>query len=188
MRRIVAIVMISGAALLSDLGSASAQERWNVDAGYQFQRLSFEPQSTNFPIGFDIAAGFPVAGPWSVVGQFDWSQEEGIDTGVETEVNLATFAAGVRWTARATRGATPFVHALFGGMHSQAEAELGGGEFDAGSDNDPMMQFGAGLAFPLGRLLKGLGQVDYRRILQGADEQGGVNVIRLVVGVRWSPR
>ena len=187
MTKLVSTFVICVAALLIDRGSASAQDT-NLDLGYQYQRLSFAPKDTVFPIGFHIAAEFPVATPWSVVGQFDWSQEEGTDVGAdETEVNLATIAGGVRWSRPTARGATAFVHALFGSMHSAAEAEVGGQEFDSGSDNDPMLQFGGGVAFPLAGRLKGLGQIDYRRILQGEDEGGGVNVIRVVVGVRWSP-
>jgi Outer membrane protein beta-barrel domain len=186
LRKLAPTVVMCVAVLLVDVRSASAQERWNVDLGYQFQRLSFEPKETNFPIGVNIAAEFPVTNPWSVVGQFDWSQKEETDVGVETEVNLSTFAGGVRWTRPTTQGATPYVHALFGVMRSQAEAELGAQEVETGSDSDPMLQVGAGVAFPIGRLLKGLGQVDYRRILQGDDEAGGVNVFRFVVGVRWS--
>src|SRR5262245_61125335 len=170
-----------------DLRSASAQGIGNIDVGYQFQRLSYEPHDTNFPAGFNIAAEFPVTKPWGLVGQFDWSHEGRADFGVDSEANLATFAGGIRWNPPINRAATPYVHALLGLMHSYGETEVGGQKLDAGSDTDPMLQFGAGVAFPVGRALNGIGQIDYRRILQGEDEAGGVNVIRFVVGVRWTP-
>jgi hypothetical protein len=53
----------------------------------------------------------------------------------------------------------------------QAESKIGGQEVGSSSDMDPMLQFGGGVAFPLGGVWKGLGQVDYRRILQGQDEE-----------------
>ncbi len=187
MRKLVPISLICLAALMLDPRSASAQEIGNIDVGYQFQRLSFEPQDTNFPAGFNIAAEFPVTHPLGLVGQFDWSHEGRTDLGVEREANLATFAAGIRWSPPTNRGATPYVHALYGLMHSRGETEVGNLQLDAGSDTDQMLQFGAGVAFPLGGVWNGIGQLDYRRILQGEDESGGVNVIRFVVGVRWTP-
>jgi len=183
-KKIFSIVVVCAGALLIVPRSASAQG-WSLDLGYQFQRLSFEPKTTSFPLGFAIGGEVPIRHPWSIVGHFDWSHRTREENESENEVNLTSVAGGIRWT-RTMGGATPFVHGLFGAMHSTAESKVGETDAAAGSDTDPMLQVGGGVAVPISGALKGVAQADYRRIFHG--QGGGVNAIRLVVGGRWSPR
>jgi len=167
---------------------ASAQ---NVSFGYQYQRLSagvdageFNAPSFNMPAGFNVDGGFPVGSGVSIVGQYDWSRKSESEvvfgTSVSGTINVSTFGGGIRWTAPLPNLA-PFVDVLFGGTHFSANGNVAGVQIASGSETDPMLQFGGGVAVPLIGILSVLGQFDYRRVFT---EDAGTNSIRFVAGVR----
>ena len=168
----------------------SAQE---ISIGYQWQQVS--PDEDEFfdcctaPFGINFDAAFPITPAIDVVGQLDWSRwsdsEIILGTGVDVSASFTTFGGGVRWSARGNPSATPFVHALLGGVNASFGCEVGGIDCDdvLGDDLSEtafMFQVGGGVVVPVSGI--GIvGQFDYRRFFF---EGEGVNSIRFVAGIR----
>jgi hypothetical protein len=179
------------AAIVATAVPASGQD---VTLGYQFQRFSSGGESLNAPLGFTFDFARPVTDTLGAVVQFDWSRrsesETILGTSFEATSNHTTFAGGVRWSGTDNPAATPFLHGLFGLMHTSFGCEVAGtscailGEGFDDSSNDPLLQIGGGVAVPMGTW-SAVGQVDYRRLFS---EDEGVNGLRLVVGVRFTLR
>ena len=199
-RRLGIGIFVGGLALLAVVRPASAQE---LSIGYQWQQLNFDLEdefdvfaddSLTLPFGINLDVAFPLTPALDVFGQLDWSTKgEDIDIlgeSLETSFNFTTFGAGLRWSGRNNPGVTPFVHGLFGLMHSTFGCEVTGIDcddfFDDGdlSSNDPLLQLGGGVAIPVGGL-SALAQVDYRHIFA---EDVGINGFRFVIGVRLGLR
>lgn len=178
-KTILALALILGATLATPV---SAQE---LSFGYQVQHFSSEGDSLNAPLGISLNFAAPSSGILSVVGQVDWSRksESGtlFGTSLEATANFTTFAGGVRLSARGTPAVTPFMEALFGVMRSSGSANIAGANVGSGSETDPVLQFGGGVAVPLAGAFGIFGQVDYRRVFP---DSTGVNVVRFVAGAR----
>jgi hypothetical protein len=177
--RFVGVLAVVGVVLMAS--AASAQ---NVSFGYQYQHLSGGDQSINMPAGFNVDGGVPVGSGVSLVGQFDWSRKSESEvvfgTSVNGTINVSTFGGGVRWSAPMPN-LEPFVDVLFGGTHFSANGNVAGVQVASGSETDPMLQIGGGVAVPLRGILSVLGQFDYRRVF--TDDEG-TNSIRFVAGIR----
>jgi hypothetical protein len=178
-------VFLSVIGALAGAVPASAQE---FSLGYQYQHLSGSGESLNSPVGINVDVAVPIGVPnLGVVGQFDWSRksesETVFGTSVDATLNLSIFGGGIRWTGTNVPSAEPYVQVLFGASHSSFDSSVAGTQFDNSSSTDPMLQFGGGVAVPVGGIWKVLGQVDYRRIFT---EDEGTNSVRAVAGVRVS--
>ena len=185
--RRLGIAVVFGAITLSAI-PASAQ---SVSIGYQWQHLSGDDDDESFtaPFGINFDAAFPITPAIDVVGQLDWSRwsdsEIILGTGVDASANFTTFGGGIRWSARGNPSATPYVHALLGGVNASFACEVGGISCDDVleeedfSATDFMFQVGGGVVVPVGGIGI-LGQFDYRRFFF----EGGANSIRFVVGIR----
>jgi hypothetical protein len=176
---------------------ASAQE---ISFGYQWQKFFidfddsedlFVEDSLTAPLGFNFDVSAPLAESLDLVGQVDWSrQSEGFDLFGEdfsVSTNFFTFAGGIRWTSRSNPSAMPFIQALFGATRSSIGCDVAGFEcedfLDDTSSTASMLQFGGGVAIPVGGWAL-VPQVDYRRLF----EDEGTNAIRLVIGARFNLR
>jgi len=157
--------------------------------GYQVQHFSSEGDSLNAPLGISLNFAAPTSGMLSVVGQVDWSRksESGtlFGTSLEATANFTTFAGGVRLSARGNPSVTPFMEALFGVMRSSGSANIAGANVGSGSETDPVLQLGGGVAVPVAGGFGIFGQVDYRRVFPDGT---GVNVVRFVAGARLSAK
>jgi hypothetical protein len=172
-------------------GPASAQEGPlpELSLGYEFQRFSGGGnESYTVPKWANVDLAYPISRrPVSVVGQYDFGRRAETRTELGTELDLTTtfntYAFGVRWTAPTYARMRPFVQLLGGGQRvyfSESLKDVQGSERDSESATDAIVQFGGGIAFPLGRRWNLLGQMDYRRIF--ADE--GLHNLRFVGGFR----
>ena len=187
MNRFVSALAGIAVVLIASAVPASAQ---NVSFGYQFQHLSVgggqqvDIPGFDMPVGFNVDAGLPVGSGVSIVGQYDYSRKSESEvvfgTSVHGTINVSTFGGGLRWSAPLPNLA-PFVDVLFGGTHFSANGNVAGVEIASGSETDPMLQIGGGVAVPLSGILSVLGQFDYRRVF--TDEEG-TNSIRFVAGIR----
>lgn len=159
---------------------ASAQD---LSLGYQFQRFSGDGDSINAPLGINADVAYPVSGPLSVVGQFDWSRksesETVFGTSVDATANFTAVGGGVRYAMASSSRLKPYLQALIGLMHTSFDSNVAGQSFFSESTNDALFQVGAGVTAPMGRVNL-LGQIDYRRVFSDS----GVNVLRVVAGVR----
>ena len=180
--------LIASAAILSLVGlaaPAAAQNKADVDIGYQFQRLSFEGDSLNLPAGFNVDVAGKILRNLSLVGQVDWSRrsvsESAFGITAKGSVNLTTFGGGIRWSSTANPNITPFVQGLVGASHGSVSASIAGEELFSESGTNAMVQVGGGVAFPSAKRVGAVAQFDYRRIFE---EGGGGNAIRFVFGIR----
>ena len=179
------------ALLLVAARPASAQD---LTAGYQYQRLVDSGDAVNVPMGFAIDGSVPISGSLSAVGQFDLSRktesasESVFGSSYEASMTLATFGAGLRWTAPRS-GARPFLQLLVGvgTMTASLDCKVEGvsckdllGDLSA-SETKGMVQAGGGVSVPLSTRLRGVAQADYRRIFS----TDGTNSLRLFGGLRF---
>jgi hypothetical protein len=180
---VVTLILIITSALAVP---AAAQE---LSIGYQVQRFSSEGNSFNAPFGVSFSVAGPTSGALSLVGQLDWSRKHEsatvLGTSVDGTANFTGFAGGLRWSGRGNPGATPFVEALVGAMHTSGSAHVAGVNVGSDSGTDAMMQFGGGVSVPVAGGLGFFGQFDYRRIFA---EDTGVNGLRFVGGIRLTAR
>jgi len=182
--RFVGVLAVAGLMSMASVVPATAQ---NISFGYQYQHLSAASQDVNMPAGLNVDVGLPVGSGLSLIGQFDWSSKSQTEvvfgTSVSGNIDISTFGGGVRWTAPVPSIA-PFVDVVFGGSHFSGSLNLAGVQVSSGSTTDPMVQFGGGVAIPVGSAVSVLGQVDYRRIFtdQGTDSFRFVGGIRVGFG------
>lgn len=184
------------AALTVTATPAAAQE---ISLGYQWQQISVDADEIasdccTAPFGINLDISAPLTPALDFVGQLDWSRwsesQVILGTSVEASLDFTTFGAGIRWSARGNRGATPYLHALLGGTHTSIGCEVDGFDCDDVLSDDEtsatnfMFQIGGGVAVPMGGVSL-VGQFDYRRIFF---EGEGANSIRFVAGVRASLR
>ena len=75
---------------------ASAQ--LNYQLGYQFLRLTND-EGANYPLGFDVNAGFPLRsmGPLHVIGDVSWGRHSESEGGIDATATELTFGAGLRY-------------------------------------------------------------------------------------------
>ena len=189
--RRLGIAVVFGAITLAAV-PAMAQE---VSVGYQWQQISGDDDEDELfdcctaPFGINFDAAFPITPAIDVVGQLDWSRwsdsEILFGTSIDGSANFTVFGGGIRWSARGNPSATPFVHALLGGVNASFACEVGGldcddvfGDEDL-SQTDFMFQVGGGVVVPVGGIGV-VGQFDYRRFFF----EGGANSIRFVAGIR----
>jgi hypothetical protein len=182
---------IAGLLLVGTAGRASAQEMPlpELSLGYQFQRLSGAGvESFTVPKWANVDLAYPISTlPISVIGQYDFGRKAETRTEAGTELDLTwtfnTFGFGVRWTSPTYARMRPFVQLLGGAQRfyfSESLKDVQGSERDSESGTDALLQFGGGIAVPLNRKWRLLGQLDYRRIF--ADQ--GINGLRFVGGFR----
>jgi hypothetical protein len=174
--------------------AAAPAQAQDISIGYQWQNVSGDDDEElgldccNAPFGINFDAAFPITPAIDVIGQLDWSRwsdsEIIFGTGVDVSASFTTFGGGIRWSGRGNPSATPFVHALLGGVHASFACEVGGIDCDdvLGDDlgqTDFMFQVGGGVVVPVSGIGV-VGQVDYRRFFF----EGGANSIRFVAGIR----
>lgn len=75
---------------------ASAQV--NYQFNYQFLRVTNEP-GTNYPLGFDVNAGFPLKamGPLHAIGDLSWGRHSQSEAGLDVSATEFTLGVGLRW-------------------------------------------------------------------------------------------
>ena len=180
--------LICASAILSLVGlaaPAAAQNNTDVGIGYQFQRISAEGESLNFPAGFNVDVAGKILPNLSLVGQVDWSRKSASASAfgitAEGSVNLTTFGGGIRWSSTTNPNITPFVQGLVGATHGSGSASIAGEELINASGTDAMIQVGGGVAFPSSKRIGAVAQFDYRRVFE---EGGGGNLVRFVFGIR----
>jgi hypothetical protein len=197
-RRFGTAVMCAVIALTA--APVAAQE---LSLGYQWQHLSFdiddefdvfEDDGLTAPLGFNIDFAGPLTPTLDIFGQFDWSRQstdvDVLGESLDSSWNFTTFGGGLRWSSRSNPSVRPFVQGLFGVTHTSFGCEVSGFDCDDFIDSDdlsstdPVIQFGGGVAIPMGGW-SALGQIDYRHIFM---ENAGVNGFRFVLGVRLGIR
>ena len=166
MRKSTRLVLL---ALLMTVGTALPVAAQDVSLGYQFQRLTHEGDSENYPAGayFDVAVPLGGNEMLSVLGQFDWSRKS---VGGKT-ANLEDFAGGVRWTRMASPKANVYIQGVAGGIHHTGGET--GTNFTAGADG--------GVTTPIKGYYDALFQIGYRFI---RDPGANLNSLHIVVGIR----
>ena len=187
-RTIRGTLMVALACLIVFAGRPAAAQDMTV--GYQFQSLG-NGEWTSMPMGIGIDASAPISRSLSAVGQFDWSrkteQDSFLTSSYDVSTKLATFGAGLRWTANGGgTAARPFVQLLVGTTTLSVACHLDGISCStlldgvSLSDTKGMVSGGGGVTFPLSRKLRGVVQADYRHIFS----TDGTNSIRVLAGVR----
>jgi hypothetical protein len=157
-------------AVMMLMGTARPADAQDISFGYQFQRTSCcDGKSDSYPAGFNVDFSGPVSPALDILGQVDWSRRSD-DGDSET---ITAFGAGVRWNfAAASASARPFLDVLFGAAYDSREA---------GSDTNPGMQIGGGVAIPMNPKTAAVLQVDFRRAFK---DGGDTNAVRFVGGLR----
>jgi hypothetical protein len=152
-------------------GTARQAPAQDVSFGYQYQHTSCcDGKSNSYPGGFNVDFSGRVSPALSILGQLDWSRRS--DEG-DSET-ITAFGGGVRWNFAASAGALPFIDVLFGAAHDSR---------DSGSDTNPGMQIGGGVAIPMNPKTAAVLQVDFRRAFRDGSD---TNAVRFVGGLRLS--
>src|SRR5258705_6670257 len=177
--------------------SAQNAPRAEFSAGWRLLNLpdTFNGESETFPLGWytDVAGNLTRA--IAVVGEVSGSYKSfnentnqfGVTTNVDVNVNVHTFLGGVRFNARQNPAFTPYVQALFG-LAREAATVKGEATFNgrtttivdqSESDSDFAFDAGGGVNINLSDNLAVRGGAGYLR-LGGGD---GANAFRFVAGV-----
>ena len=138
---------------------AAAQRSWEIAAGYSY--LQDPPDRTNFPAGWLAGASASLT-PWlSVVGDISRHHESSLDIDLSTTALLAGVRAGAR--------IGPFVEfgQLLAGLARSTSTVVG----MTTSANDPALQPGAAIEYPIARQFSLRAQFDYR-VVRGGDGPG----------------
>lgn len=177
--------------------SAQNAPRAEFSAGWRLLNLpdAFDSESETFPLGWyaDVAGNLTRA--IAVVGEVSGSYKSfnentnqfGVTTNVDVDVNVHTFLGGVRFNARQNPAFTPYVQALFG-LAREAATVKGEATFNgrtttivdqSESDSDFAFDAGGGVNINLSDNLAVRVGAGYLR-LGGSD---GANAFRFGAGV-----
>ncbi len=157
---------------------AAAQTGVELSAGYNL--LITEDDSV--PVGWYVDVAKSVSGNIGVVGQVTGNYKSEEEAGVDIDLNLHTFLAGVRFSG-ANTSTTPFVQALVGAARSSGGTEIAG--IDIGvSDTSAALQVGGGVNLRGASSLGFRIGADYLRTLGDA----GGNAFRVAVGIVFGGR
>jgi hypothetical protein len=160
---------------------AQAQD---LTLGYQFQRFSGGGDSYNAAAGFDVELTYPLTPTVSVDAGVDFSHHGEsvtvLGTTADASNNHTAFAFGLRYIPMVSGTAKPFFQVRGGFMHTGFSGSVAGLS-ESESENDGLIDFGAGVGFPLSGRLEGVGEVFYRRIFTPEE---GTNALGFVLGVR----
>jgi hypothetical protein len=166
-----------------------SEPTFELTGGYQFLHAG---EDLNFPFGLNVDAAWSYRPNLSLVGEIGWSFKSE-DFGIpDADLNLHewTFAAGPRWNGRGERRVWPFAQVLAGAAVTRTSGEVGGIE-DSQSSTHFMLQPGVGVNIVAGDGWGFVGQVDYRRLFVGDDDEDGEdddsdgdNQFRVFFGVR----
>jgi hypothetical protein len=176
---VIGVLLISG-------GTALAQDKGDVSAGYRLLHLSADGESENLNKGWYVDVAGHLTDVFSIVGDVGGSyrtvtESEGLLT-AKVDFKVHTFAAGLR--ARATTAnpnVTPFGQVLFGGGKAKVKAVAGTVTLFDDSSTDPLLDIGGGVDVSPG------GQVGIR-VMAGyvrVFDEDGANVFTFSVGAKF---
>ncbi len=176
------LMCLFGIVLLMCL-TAAAQEQPNKEVFLGYSYIRANPASTGAP-SFNVNGGVAsfayMRGSAGFVSEIS-GYRVGQINGTNVDTNAVTYLFGPRLAYRRNYHYTPFVQALFGGVHSTGSA-LGISDHS----NAFAMAVGGGLdVSPWGHLGIRVGQVDYllTRFREGAGDQKIQNNLRFSSGI-----
>ena len=176
MRRMVTLVL---GVLLVASGTALAQDRGDISAGYRFIRSD----GVNFPKGWYFDVTGHVTDVVSIVGDVGgtYKSESATEGGVtfSADARIHTFMGGVKVRALMVNpNVVPFGQILFGAGNAKFTAG-GGGLTLSESSTDPVMNLSGGLDVSGGRAVGVRAQVGWLRIFEDGD---GSNAFQFSIG------
>jgi hypothetical protein len=176
------------------LGTTTAPT-FELTGGYQFLRAG---EDLNFPFGLNVDAAWSYRSNLSLVGEIGWAFKTEDSVLVDDDINLHewTFGVGPRWNGRGDGRAWPFAQVLVGAAVARATGAVGGLDLSE-TQTHFMVQPGVGVNILAGDGWGVVGQVDYRRIFVGDDDDDdlddedgdddggdGENQFRVFIGIR----
>ena len=173
---------------------------YELTGGYQFLHAG---EDLNFPFGLNVDGAWNVSPAFGLVAEIGWAfkTEEVEDLTFTDDISLHewTFGVGPRWNGRGEGRVWPFAQVLVGAAVARASGEVAGLDV-SDTQTHFMVQPGAGVNIIGGDGWGIVGQVDYRRLFVGDDDEddfddedvdddeddgdNGENQFRVFIGVR----
>lgn len=173
---------LAGAAVLALAAPAMAQNQPRGDLAASFSVL-YDRELPNdvagisgwLPTGWVVAGAGRLTGPLSFVGEVGANYKPTTYQGLDVTLNVYSFLAGIRYTARVNPKVTPFVQMLFGVARASASA-MG----ESASSDAFATQIGGGVDVGVSRKVALRLQGDYRALRASG---GYGNEFRLATGI-----
>jgi hypothetical protein len=158
---------------------ASAQNTSKVELSGGYNLLRFNDET--IPGGWYADVAGKITPMFAVVGQVTGNYKSMDVSGISVDTTIHTFMAGVRVSAHAVSGVTPFAHVLVGAARTSGSTDLSGALPVNLSDSttDAALQLGGGIKYVPGKVGLQVG-VDYVRLFT---EDEGTNALRFAAGV-----